>query len=146
MLRIKWSNIIYLQRRKYNNCSQSITTKLKPYEDREWLKWSIMKTAITTNGICNRIIKLKQNIATNLKKEERVCTILWNYGHSTFHTTGYFFRWVNSNFETEENLLSLELMHGTTRWKDLFIRLAKFDLELIKLSVIVTCNGSLKKG
>ena len=141
---------------------EMIAKKLKPYDDGAWAKELLVKAAeklapksvhlyqklsLSRPTVCERIKEMGQDIKDNLKKRAEKFV---NFSVCLNETTdikntvqlAIFFRGVTSNFEIDENLLSLEPMHGTTRGEDVLQQLPqaldKFNLPFDKLCGVVT--------
>ena len=123
--------------------SELIAKKLKPYNDGAWAKELLVKTAeklapksvhlyeklsLSRPTVCDRIKEMGQDIEGNLKR--RAETFVY-FSVCLDETTdikntaqlAIFFRGITSDFHIEENLLSLESMHETTRGEDLLQKL-----------------------
>ena len=142
--------------------SELIAKKLTPYEDGAWAKEVLVKAAeklasksvhlyqkliSSRPTVCERIKEMGQYIEDNLKKraEEFVnFSVCLNETADITNTAqlAIFFRGVTSDFKIDENLLSLQSMHETTRGEDLFQKLLqalnKFNLPLDKLCGVAT--------
>ena len=142
--------------------SELIVKKLKPYDDGAWAKELLVKAAeklapksvhlyqklsLSRPTVCERIKEMGQDIEDNLKKRSEKFV---NFSLCLDETTdikntvqlAIFFRGVTSDFQIDQNLLSLESMHKTTRGEDLLQKLlqalGKFDLPLDKLCCVAT--------
>ena len=105
------------------------------------------KLNLSRPTVCERIKEMDQDIEDNLKKRaEKFVNFSLRLDETTYIKNtaqlAIFFRGVTSDFQTDENLLSLELMHKTTRGEDLLQKLlqalGKFDLPLDKLCGVAT--------
>ena len=114
--------------------SKLIAKKLKPYDDGTWAKELLVKAAeklapksvhlyqklsLSRPAVCERIKEMGQDIEDNLKKRAEKFV---NFSLCLDETThikntvqlAIFFRGVTSDFQIDENLLSLESMHEIT--------------------------------
>ena len=150
--------------------SELITEKLKPYDDGAWAKELLVKAAekltpksvhlyqklsLSRPTVCERIKEMGQDIEDNLKKRAEKFV---NFSLCLAETTdikntvqlAIFFRGVTSDFQIDENLLSLESMNETTRGEDLLQKLlqalGKFDLPLDKLCGVATDGAPAMVG
>ena len=150
--------------------SELIAKKLKPYDDGAWAKELLVKAAeklapksvhmyqklsLSRPTVCERIKEMGQDIEDNLRKRAEkfvsfsVCldetTDIKNTAQMAI-----FFRGVTSDFQIDENLLSLESMHETTRGEDLLQKLlqalGKFNLPLDKLCGVATDGAPAMVG
>ena len=117
--------------------SELIAKKLKPYDDGAWAKKLLVKAAenlapksvllyqkLSLSTVCERIKEMGQDIKDNLKKRAEkfvnfsVCLDDTMDIKNTAQLA-IFFQGVTSDFQIDNNLLSLESMHKTTRGEDL---------------------------
>ncbi|XP_076811806.1 general transcription factor II-I repeat domain-containing protein 2-like [Clavelina lepadiformis] len=147
-----------------------IANKFKPYDDGTWAKEILVKAAeklapksvhlfqklsLSRPTVCERIQEMGQDIEDNLKKRAGKFV---NFSLCLDETTdikniaqlAIFFRGITSDFHIEENLLSLESIHGTTRGEDLLQKLlqalGKFNLPLDKLCGVATDGAPAMVG
>ena len=150
--------------------SELIAKKHKPYDDGAWAKKLLVKAAeklapksvhlyqklsLSRPTVCERIKEMGQDIEDNLKKRAEKFV---NFSLCLDETTdikntvqlAILFRGVTSDFQIDENLLSLESMHKTTRGEDLLQKLlqslGKFDLPLDKLCGVATDGAPAMVG
>ena len=141
--------------------SEMIAKMLKPYDDGSWAKELLVKAAeklapnsvhlyqklsLSRPTVCEGIKEMGQNIEDNLKKELRnkFVNVCLDEATDIKNATqlAIFFRGFTSDFQIDENSLSLESMHKTTRGEDLLQKLLqaqeKFNLPFDKLCGVVT--------
>ena len=150
--------------------SKLIAKKLKSYDDGAWAKELLVKAAeklapksvhlyeklsLSRPTVCDRIKEMGQDTEGNLKRRAETFvyfSVCLDETTDNKNTTqlAIFFRGITSDFHIEENLLSLESMHGTTRGEDLlqklFQSLDKFNLPLDKLSGVATDGAPAMVG
>ncbi|XP_076810276.1 general transcription factor II-I repeat domain-containing protein 2-like [Clavelina lepadiformis] len=153
-----------------NEVSEMIANKFKPYDDGTRAKEILVKAAeklapksvhlfqklsLSRRTVCERIQEMGQDIEDNLKKRAGKFV---NFSLCLDETTdikniaqlAIFFRGITSDFHIEENLLSLESIHGTTRGEDLLQKLlqalGKFNLPLDKLCGVATDGAPAMVG
>ena len=106
--------------------------------------------SLSRRTVFDRIIDLSQDIEKTLKDAARDFRLFSLACDETTDKTNtaqlaVFVRGITAEFDTREELLSLEVMHGTTTGEDLFQRLVslmeKFQLKFEKLSGLIA-DGS----
>ena len=150
--------------------SELIAKKLKLCDDGAWAKELLVKAAeklapksvhlyqklsLSRPTVCERIKGMGHDIEDNLKKRAEKFV---NFSLCLDETTdikntvqlAIFFREVTSDFQIDENFLSLESMHETTRGEDLLQKLlqalGKFYLRLDELCGVATDGAPAMVG
>ncbi|XP_069840988.1 general transcription factor II-I repeat domain-containing protein 2B-like [Dendropsophus ebraccatus] len=142
--------------------SELIAKRLRPHIEGEFVKECMVAAAellapdklklfksvsLSRRTVSDRITDLAQDIEKTLKDSAGDFQFFSLALDETTDLTNtaqlsIFVRGITAEFETREELLSLEAMHGTTRGEDLFKRLVsalkKFDLSFEKLSGLTT--------
>ena len=150
--------------------SELIAKKLKPHIERELIKECIVgaakliapkkvavfeKISLSRRTVSDRIQKMGDNIDKTLKDKAQDFEFFALDLDGTTDITNtaqlaIFIRGVTSDFKMQEDLLSLESMHGTTRGEDLFEKLLlamrKFNLPFEKLGGIATDGAPAMVG
>ena len=138
--------------------SELIATKLKPHAEGEFVKECLVAAAellapdkvklfqsvsLSRRTVSERITDMAQDIEKTLKNTARdfeyfslACDETTDITHTA--QLAIFLRGITSEFETKEELLSLQAMHGTTKGEDLFnqviVAMNNFELPFEKLS------------
>ncbi|CAK6436213.1 unnamed protein product [Pipistrellus nathusii] len=142
--------------------SELIAKKLRPHVEGEFVKECMVAAAellapdkvklfqsvsLSRRTVSDRITDLAQDIEMTLKNSAGDFQFFSLACDETTDITNtsqlaIFVRGITAEFDTREELLSLEAMHGTTRGEDLFERLVlsmkKFELTFEKLSGLIT--------
>ncbi|KAK1333566.1 LOW QUALITY PROTEIN: hypothetical protein QTO34_005951, partial [Cnephaeus nilssonii] len=139
--------------------SELIAKKLRPHVEGEFVKECMVAAAellapdkvklfqsvsLSRRTVSDRITDLAQDIETTLKNSAGDFQFFSWLTMDITNTAqlAIFVRGITAEFDTREELLSLEAMHGTTRGEDLFERLVlsmkKFELTFEKLSGLIT--------
>ncbi|XP_045118463.1 general transcription factor II-I repeat domain-containing protein 2B-like [Portunus trituberculatus] len=150
--------------------SDLIAKKLKPHIEGEFVKECIVKAAellapdklqlfqsvsLSRRTVSDRITDLAQDIHKTLKDSARDFQFFSVACDETTDITNtaqlaIFVRGITAEFDTREELLSLEAMHGTTTGEDLFESLVssmnKLELTFEKLSGLTTDGAPAMVG
>ena len=150
--------------------SELIATKLKPHAEGEFVKECLVAAAellapdkvklfqsvsLSRRTVSERITDMAQDIEKTLKNTARdfkyfslTCDETTDITHTA--QLAIFLRGITSEFETKEELLSLQAMHGTTKGEDLFnqviVAMNNFELPFEKLSGIATDGAPAMVG
>ncbi|XP_073330798.1 general transcription factor II-I repeat domain-containing protein 2A-like [Pagrus major] len=150
--------------------SELIATKLKPHAEGEFVKECLVAAAellapdkvklfqsvsLSRRTVSERITDMAQDIEKTLKNTARdfeyfslACDETTDITHTA--QLAIFLRGITSEFETKEELLSLQAMHGTTKGEDLFnqviVAMNNFELPFEKLSGIATDGAPAMVG
>ncbi|CDW61204.1 DUF4371 domain containing protein [Trichuris trichiura] len=147
-----------------------IAKKLKPHAEGEFVKECILAAAkllapaseklfesvsLSRRTVSDRITDLADDIEKTLKRTAANFEIFSLACDETTDTTNtaqlaIFLRGKTAEFETREELLSLEAMHSTTRGEDIFEKLVlsmqRFGLKFEKLSGLTTDGAPAMVG
>ena len=150
--------------------SELIATKLKAHAEGEFVKECLVAAAellapdkvklfqsvsLSRRTVSERITDMAQDIEKTLKNTARdfeyfslACDETTDITHTA--QLAIFLRGITSEFETKEELLSLQAMHGTTKGEDLFnqviVAMNNFELPFEKLSGIATDGAPAMVG
>ena len=148
--------------------SELIATKLKPHAEGEFVKECLVaavellapdkvklfqSVSLSRRTVSDRITDMAQDIEKTLKNTARDFEYFSLACDETTDITNtaqlaMFVRGITTEFETKEELLSLQAMHGTTKGEDLFnqVILAMNNFELpFELSGITTDGAPAKR-
>uniref|UniRef100_A0A5S6QHL4 Dimer_Tnp_hAT domain-containing protein n=1 Tax=Trichuris muris TaxID=70415 RepID=A0A5S6QHL4_TRIMR len=150
--------------------TELIAKKLRPHVEGEFVKDCMMVAAellapdkvklfqsvsLSRRTVSDRITDLAQDIEKTMKDSARDFQFFSLACDDTTDITNtaqlaVFIRGITAEFDTREELLSLEAMHGTTRGEDLFERLVlsmkRFGLTFEKLSGLATDGAPAMVG
>uniref|UniRef100_A0A8C4FES4 HAT C-terminal dimerisation domain-containing protein n=1 Tax=Dicentrarchus labrax TaxID=13489 RepID=A0A8C4FES4_DICLA len=137
--------------------------KLKPHAEGEFMKECLVAAAELLapdkvklfQSVSDRITDMVQDIEKTLKNTARDFEYFSMACDETTDITNtaqlaIFVRGITTRFETKQELLSLQAMHGTTKGEDLFnqviVAMNKFELPFEKLSGIATDGAPAMVG
>ncbi|KAI4830515.1 hypothetical protein KUCAC02_002143 [Chaenocephalus aceratus] len=150
--------------------SELIAKKMKPHSDGEFVKECLVAAAevlapdtlkvfqsisLSRRTVSDRITDMAQDIEKTLKDTARDFEFFSLACDETTDITNtaqlaIFVRGTTSAFDTREEMLSLQALHGTTRGEDLFeqvvLAMNKFDLQFDKLSGLATDGAPAMVG
>uniref|UniRef100_A0A8C1LT94 Uncharacterized protein n=1 Tax=Cyprinus carpio TaxID=7962 RepID=A0A8C1LT94_CYPCA len=150
--------------------SELIAKKLRPHSEGEFVKECLVAAAellapdklklfqsisFSRRTVAERITDMAQDIETTLNDTAKKFIFFSLACDETTDLTNtaqlaIFVRGITAEFETTEELLSLQAMHGTTKGKDLFeqvvLAMNKFELPFEKLSGLATDGAPAMLG
>jgi len=150
--------------------SELIAKKLMPHSEGEFVKECLVAAAellapdkvklfqsvsLSRRTVSDRITEMAQDIEKTLKDTARDFQFFSLACDETTDITNtaqlaIFVRGITAEFDTSEELLSLQAMHGTTKGEDLFeqvvLAMNKFELQFDKLSGLATDGAPAMVG